>query len=125
MSRAAPVHNIYWLSLAETGYLGLVALLILLFRPLNVALRCGWQNRGDERGGLMIGFATTLLMVYVHSYFEWVFFTTQIQYLFAMTAGMVAGLAQEMGYWRHAKAQVFGLKRIPEGAHASRPLRRI
>jgi O-antigen ligase len=108
-SRAAIVHNIYWLTLAEMGYLGLVALVLLLLGPLAVALRCGWRNRGDQRGDLMIGFATTLLIIYVHSYFEWVLFTVQLQYMFAMTAGMIAGLAQEMGYWRRAKVGGIGL----------------
>jgi O-antigen ligase len=108
-SRSNLVHNIYWLTLAEMGYLGLVALLLLLLRPLTVAFRCGWRNRGDPRGDLMIGFATSLLIIYIHSYFEWVFFTTHVQYIFAMTAGMIAGLAQEMGYWRRAKVHSIGL----------------
>ena len=73
-SRAAIVHNIYWLALAETGYLGFLALVILLIRPLFVALRCGWRNRRDERGDLLIGFGTSLLIIYIHSYFEWVLF---------------------------------------------------
>jgi O-antigen ligase len=109
-SRSNIVHNIYWLTLAETGYLGLVALVLLLLRPLTVALSCGWRNRGDPRGDLMIGFATSLLIICAHSYFEWVFFTTQVQYIFAMTVGMIAGLAQEMGYWRHTKVYVSGLR---------------
>ena len=108
-SRAAIVHNIYWLTLAETGYLGFFALVILLIRPLFVALRCGWRNRRDERGDLLIGFGTSLLIIYIHSYFEWVLFYTQAQYIFAMTIGMVAGLAQQLGYWRTAKAGAFGL----------------
>jgi O-antigen ligase len=107
-SRAAIVHNIYWLTLAETGYLGFLALVILLIRPLFVALRCGWRNRRDERGDLLIGFGTSLLIIYIHSYFEWVLFYTQAQYIFAMTIGMVAGVAQQLGYWRTAKVGAFG-----------------
>ena len=107
-SRAAIVHNIYWLALAETGYLGFLALVILLIRPLFVAFRCSWRNRRDERGDLLIGFGTSLLIIYIHSYFEWVLFTTQVQYIFAMTIGMVAGIAQQLGYWRTAKVGAFG-----------------
>ena len=51
----------------------------------------------------MIGFATTLIVVYIHSYFEWVFFAPQVQYMFAMSVGMIAGLAQQLGYWQRAK----------------------
>ena len=111
--RGALVHNIYWLALAETGYLGLLALIILLTRPLIVAVRCWWQFAGDRRAGLMIGFTTSLLIIYVHSYFEWVFLTIQIQYLFAMTVGMVAALAQQMGYWGRANLQVSSGARLP------------
>jgi O-antigen ligase len=117
MTRAALVHNIYWLTLSETGYFGLVALLLLLVNPLIVALRCGWGNRGDKGGDLMIGFAATLLIIYVHSYFEWVLFTTQVQYMFAMTIGMIAGLAQEMGYWRRAKEHRLGLNNAALGSY--------
>jgi O-antigen ligase len=116
--RSALVHNIYWLTLAEMGYPGLVALLLLLSSPLTVALRCSWRNPRDQRVGLMIGLATALLIIYIHSYFEWVFFTIQIQYLFATTVGLIAGLAHDMGYWRPRKAQVFGVVRIPGHADA-------
>jgi O-antigen ligase len=106
-SRAALVHNIYWLALAETGYVGLVALVVLLLCPLIVALRCGWRYRKDRRGDLMIGFATSLMIVYVHSYFEWVLFGTQAQYLFAMTLGLIAGLAQQLGYFQPRQSLLF------------------
>jgi hypothetical protein len=104
-SRSALIHNIYWLAATETGYIGITALLFLLFQPLMVALRCGWRNRDDLRGDLLIGFATALLVFYVHSYFEWTFFTDQVQYLFAMTLGLIASTAQQLGYWQRPKAQ--------------------
>jgi O-antigen ligase len=96
------VHNVYWLVAAETGYVGLVAFVILLLRPLTVAFLCGWRNRGDKRGDLLLGFGVALLMVYVHSFYEWVFVTFGVQYIFAATAGLIAGLAQQLGYWRRA-----------------------
>ena len=99
-SRSALIHNIYWLTAVETGYVGLAALLLLLLRPLIVAFRCGWRNRGDRRGDFLLGFATALLVFYIHSYFEWIFFSDQVQYLFAITMGIIAGVAQQLGYWR-------------------------
>jgi O-antigen ligase len=89
-------HNIYWVTAAETGYCGIVALVILLARPLLFAWSSGWRNRSDERGDLLLGFATSLLVVYVHSAYEWIFFTNAIQYLFALTLGMIAGLAEQL-----------------------------
>lgn len=99
-SDSTNVHNIYYLVAAETGYLGLVTFVLLLLRPLVVAFRCGWMNRGDERGDLLLGLGMALFMVYVHSYFEWIFITFQAQYMFALEVGLIAGLATQLGYWR-------------------------
>jgi O-antigen ligase len=102
-SEAANVHNIYWLIAAETGYLGIVTYMLLLVRPLTVAFRCGWRNRRDPRGDLLLGLGVALLTVYVHNCYEWVFISFEPQYLFAMALGLVAGLAEQLGYWRHAR----------------------
>src|SRR6202034_922722 len=85
---------------AETGYVGLVGLLFLLIRPLIVAFRCGWQTRGDYRGDLLIGWGVALLTVYLHSWVEWVLIPFPAQYLLSITIGLVAGNAQQLGYWR-------------------------
>jgi O-antigen ligase len=102
-SRSALIHNIYWLAAAETGYLGVGALLLMLLRPMFVALHCGWRNRGTQKGELLLGLGISLLIVYIHSGFEWIFFTIQVQYLLAMVVGMIAGSAQRLGYWRRSK----------------------
>ena len=104
------VHNIYWLVAAESGYLGILTFLLLVLRPLIVAFLCGWHNRKDQRGELLLGFGIALLAVYIHSLWEWIFIDFQVQYMFAMTVGMVAGLAQQLGYWRRPIQTVRGLK---------------
>jgi hypothetical protein len=98
-SRSAHVHNIYRLVAAETGYLGLIAFVILLLCPLAVTLRSFWRYRTDYRADMLIGLGTALLVVYVHSFFEWIFITYPAQYMFAIDVGLVAGLAQQLGYW--------------------------
>jgi O-antigen ligase len=97
---ASTVHNVYWLVAAETGYVGLVAFVILLLRPLTVAFLCGWRNREDRRGDLLLGLGAGLLLVYLHSFYEWIFINFGVQYIFAVSAGLIAGLAQQLGYWR-------------------------
>jgi O-antigen ligase len=99
-SLTAHVHNIYWLVTAETGYLGLLTFVLLLLRPITVAFLCGWRHRGDRRGDLLLGLGMALLIVYIHSFFEWIFITYQAQYMFALELGLIAGLAQQLGYWR-------------------------
>jgi O-antigen ligase len=98
-SDSAQVHNAYYLVTAETGYLGLFTFILMLLQPLIVAFRCGWRNRRDKRGDLLLGLGMSLFIVYIHSYFEWVFVTFPSQYLFALDAGLVAGLATQLGYW--------------------------
>jgi hypothetical protein len=98
-SEGANVHNVYFLVAAETGYPGLITFVLMLLRPLTTALLCGWKNRGDQRGDLMIGLGVTLLIVYIHSLFEWIFVLPETQYMFAMDVGLVAGLATQLGYW--------------------------
>jgi O-antigen ligase len=93
------VHNAYLLTGAEAGYFGLITFVVMLLRPMLAAFDCGWRNRNDQRGDLLLGFGIALLMLYLHSFFEWTFFLFQLQYLFAMTVGLVGGLAQQLGYW--------------------------
>jgi O-antigen ligase len=99
-SNSAHVHNVYWLAAAETGYVGLFAFVAMLLRPLVVAFSCGWRNRNDVRGDLLLGLGVSLLMVYLHSFYEWIFVTFQAQYIFAASMGLIAGLAQQLGYFR-------------------------
>lgn len=99
-SRATNVHNTFLLVAAETGYFGLVSFALMLLRPLIVAFRCWWQNRNDRRSDLLLGLGVSLLMVYLHCLYEWVFLSFQTQYLFAMLVGLIAGLAQQKGYWQ-------------------------
>ena len=54
-----------------------------------------------------------LFTVYIHCFFEWVFLTSLPFYLFAMTAGLVAGLAQQLGYWENARAPHFSMGQTP------------
>jgi O-antigen ligase len=99
-SDSANVHNVYLLVAAESGIAGLITFVLVLLQPLVVAFRCGWRARGDIRGDLLLGLGLSLLIVYIHSYFEWIFITFAPQYMFALDAGMVAGLAMQLGYWR-------------------------
>jgi O-antigen ligase len=99
-SESANVHNVYYLITAESGYVGLVTFVLVLLGPLVVAFRCAWRYRRDPRGDLLLGIGMSLLVVYIHSFFEWVFITFSLQYMFALSAGMIAGTAKQLGYWR-------------------------
>jgi hypothetical protein len=115
----ATVHNVYWLTAAETGYVGLVAFVILLLAPLIVSLRCGVRYRKDIRGDVLLGLGVALLPVYLQSSEEWIFVTYRDQYAFVMCIGLIAGLAIQMGYWRVPSSN----QRSSQGVPLSRPSR--
>jgi O-antigen ligase len=126
-SDSANVHNVYYLITAETGYIGLITFLLMLLQPLVVALRYGWRCRGDQRGDLLLGLGMALFVVYVHSYFEWIFVTFTAQYMFALVVGSIAGLAMQLGYMGRSQA---GDRAAAIGANVApvttmRPNRRI
>ena len=99
----ALVHNVYWLVVDETGYPGLIAFALLLLQPLIMAFRHGWRNRGDIRGDLLLGIAMALLIVYIHSSYEWIFIAFQSQYMFVLQLGMVVGLVRQLEYARNPR----------------------
>lgn len=98
-SRSAHVHNVYLLVLAETGYIGLFAFIGLLLAPILVALRGAFRYRKDPRGELLLGLGFSLVVVALHSLYEWVFVTFNVQHVFAITVGLIVGVAGQLGYW--------------------------
>jgi O-antigen ligase len=109
-SEGANVHNVYFLVAAETGYPGLIAFILMLLRPLVVAMLCGWDHRNDRRGDLLIGLGVALLTVYVHNFFEWIFVLEETQYMFALDLGLVAGLAVQLGYFTRSSINPSSLR---------------
>jgi hypothetical protein len=97
-SRSTSVHNAYWLTAAELGYFGLFAYIALLARLTTMAFAAGWRNRNDPRGDLLLGLGVSMLMMSIHSYFEWIIFVAPIQYLFALNAGLIGGLVSQPAY---------------------------
>lgn len=96
--RRSLVHNVYWLMATEAGYLGVVAIVLLLLRIAVTAFRSGWRAK-DMRGDMLLGLGVSMLVLIIHSKFEWVFVLYPVQYIFAITGGMVAGLATQLGYF--------------------------
>jgi O-antigen ligase len=103
--RAGNVHNIYYLVAAESGYLGIATLLILLGAPLLVVFRCILRYRGDVRGELLLGLGCGLLIMYAHSWVEWILAAFSGQYMLAITFGLIAALATQLGYWERRPSQ--------------------
>jgi O-antigen ligase len=92
-SRGTNVHNTYLLMGAETGYFGLATYLTLLFSGIIIAMRSAWARPRTPDGEISLGAAVTLIVVALHCLYEWVFLDWVIQYLFAITLGITAGIS--------------------------------
>lgn len=91
-NRSAPVHNSYYLVTAEMGWLGLGALIGLLVAGLSVAINTLRRMPPGLSGELAAGTASAMLMVAIHSNYEWIFFIHSSLYFLALTLGVVGGL---------------------------------
>lgn len=112
-SRTTNVHNTYLLLGAETGYLGLYSFVGLLLTGIGLALRLAWARPRGPSGEIALGAAVTLIVVALHCFYEWVFVTWIIQYLFAITLGLIAGL----GTQRRAGARDRKRRALPTTSH--------
>lgn len=96
-SEAGVAHHIYWLTVAECGYLGLFAYVLLLAVVFVPSVRALFAARRDFRGQLAMGCVAGLFVMYLQGSLEWIARQTVQSYLF-WTVGV-------FGYalWRDAK----------------------
>lgn len=105
-SRSANVHNVYLLAAAETGWPGFITLIALILIPAVKGLVFVFRNRKGARGEVVLGASVTLLILGLHSLYEWVFFIYQMQYVFAIALGVVAGSIRQHKFERRNRAGV-------------------
>ena len=91
-SRSAHVHNFYLLTQAELGWAGIAVVVALLGSALVLAVKFTWSDRRDPRGEITLGISVAIAVVCVHNLYEWIFITTDVEYLFAIGIGIVSGL---------------------------------
>lgn len=91
-SRSTNVHNSYLLIAAESGYFGLVTMLILFASALWYAFSGAFRFRRYPGAEVLIGVGCGILAMAVHSLFEWMFVMFSAQYVFAVSLGLIAGL---------------------------------
>lgn len=95
-SRAAPVHNTYYLVMAETGFIGLIGLLSLLAAFIAAGLSLLRRRSDEDCAELIPGLLAAMIATCFHLAFEWVFMHFVLHYLFAIAAGMMVGVGARM-----------------------------
>lgn len=89
-------HHIYWLTLAELGYAGFVAFMLLLLAPLRHALPAVWRRKDDIRGDVLAGVCVGLLVTDIHGTLEWAWRQTQVGYLYWSVMALAWALARQL-----------------------------
>ncbi|WP_447953160.1 O-antigen ligase family protein [Sphingopyxis chilensis] len=90
-SRSTNVHNMYLLTGAELGWIGLASLILLFAWPVLRGLHFAFRHRTDPRGDVVLGASVAILVTALHGIVEWIFVTGHAQYVFAISMGIIAG----------------------------------
>lgn len=95
-SRATNVHNSYLLIWAETGFLGIISLAVLLITPMISCFIWALRFRGSFQADLLVGLGGAFCAIILHSFYEWVLVTHHAQYVFAVALGLAVGLIMDL-----------------------------
>ncbi|HET6526087.1 O-antigen ligase family protein [Sphingopyxis sp.] len=119
-SRSTNVHNMYLLTGAELGWIGLASLVLLFAWPVLRGLSFAFRNRKDPRGDVVLGASIAIFVTALHGIVEWIFVTGHAQYVFAISMGIIAGNIRE--HWRDVatKARAKRRRAAPVAASDSR-----
>lgn len=91
-SRGTSVHNSFMLALVETGYLGLITLLVLLASAIWYAFATCFRFRDRPGAELLIGVGCAIVAICLHGLYEWMFLVFPTQYLFGISLGLITGV---------------------------------
>lgn len=115
-TRAAPVHNTYYLMAAELGFVGLLGFMATLASFIILGFRLVRRQLPDEAIELVPGLLVAVLAASIHMYFEWIFMTSLSHYLFAMAGGLMVAIA--------ARTRAGAAAKEPVGRHLRKPIGR-
>lgn len=94
VDRNGIVHNIWWLTLAELGTLGLLAFVALYGSPVLLALRRAFFGRPGVARDLLLGWGAGLAVTLVQGKLEWSLRTTSLGQITFLLFGLIAGVSR-------------------------------
>lgn len=119
-SRSTNVHNMYLLTGAELGWIGLASLVLLFAWPVLRGLSFAFRHRKDPRGDVVLGASIAIFVTALHGIVEWIFVTGHAQYVFAISMGIIAGNIREHWHDVATKARAKRRRAAPAAASDSR-----
>ena len=109
-SRSTNVHNSFLLVAAETGYLGVLTMILLLSSAVWRALSTARRFRRQPGAEVLIGVGCGILALSLHGLYEWMFVALPAQYLLAVSFGLISGLRSR--FLRHAVGSSYRARAI-------------
>jgi len=91
--QAGVCHHIYWLTIAEMGYIGLALYLAIVVRFGWAALR-GALRRKTPEGTLLFGVFLGIVALQCSGFYEWAFRVTPVMQMFVISAAMAAAWSE-------------------------------
>jgi O-antigen ligase len=91
-SRAAPVHDMYLLVLAELGWIGFIGFVGLLMSAVLIGVKAIRRLPSNHHSELMVGAVAAIIITSLHSAVEWITMDFRMHYLLAMDIGLMTGL---------------------------------
>ena len=89
-NRSAPVHNAYLLARAETGWLGEIALILLIVIPMLRGLKIAFAHRQGMPGEVALGSAVAIGVNAIHNNYEFATHTYNVMALLIINIGFIA-----------------------------------
>lgn len=93
-SRSAHVHNLYLLMAAETGWFGMISFIIFLVIVIFRGFWYSFKEKLRQSGEVVLGFTIALIVMSLHSLYEWIAITYQVQAMVAIAMGVIAGFVR-------------------------------
>ncbi|MCJ8344673.1 O-antigen ligase family protein [bacterium] len=88
-------HHIYWLTFAEQGFLGLIALVGLVLWSLLLALGIIIRSKSEINRAFAVGLFASLFTLHFQGFLEWILRQTNVWFLFCVIFGVLSSLSQE------------------------------
>lgn len=120
-NRSAPVHNVFLLARAETGWWGEIGLILVLVVPLLAGLRFAFANRQGAGGEMALGSSVALGVNIVHSNYEFALVTYGVMLLAFINIAIIAAELRAARYLK-PRARPPATRRAPGGAPVLTPV---